>query len=84
MAHESYGLSIHSVVQTLEKVKIFFLLKLSQRCEVRNCPVCECERSLEKSFLFGSANMTGKEAKPQGRSKLLAASYYKTRKNRKA
>lgn len=27
MAHESYGLSIHSVVQTLEKVKIFFSIE---------------------------------------------------------
>lgn len=51
---------------------------------MRNCLAYEGGKSLEKSFLFGSVNMTGKEAKPQERTKLLAASYHKSRKNRKA
>lgn len=30
MDHESYGLSIHSIVQTLEKVRIFFSIEATK------------------------------------------------------
>lgn len=47
---------------------------------MRNCPICKCVRRLEKSFLFASVNVSGKEAKPQGRSKFRL---HRTRKQEK-